>query len=246
MLSGIYALSFSGVQRYLGSSIDLSRRYRQHLNLLRRNAHCNSKLQNYYNKHGEPTLVIIEVIEAATEKEVQELEQNYLDALNFSEFCNLSKTAGGGRLSDEINEKRKVSLKKFFADNPDVVYGKNNPFYDRKHSEKTKIAIGNANRGLKRSEDWKEQKAADMRSRRGKFHSEEHKQQLSKRWSGSGNPCVQPIEHKGVLYSCKKELMNALGLANYYQLYKFLNAERLSQTGVESSDSKRVSPSEEG
>jgi len=224
VLSGIYALSFSGVQRYLGSSIDIQRRYKQHLNLLKRNAHGNRKLQSYYNKHGEPDLVIIEVVERATEKDVQELEQTYLDVLDFSEMCNLSEVAGGGYLSDEINDKRKASLKKFFANNPDAIRGKNNPFFGRKHTQETKDAIGNANRGLKRSEEWKEQKAADMRSRKGSFHSEEHKQQLKEKWSGGGNPAAQPIEHEGILYSSKKELMNAFGLTNYYQLSKFLNA----------------------
>lgn len=224
MLSGIYALSFSGVQRYLGSSIDIHRRYKQHLNLLKRRAHRNSKLQNCYNKHGKPALVIIEVLEDATEKEVQALEQSYLDALNFSEFCNLSKEAGGGRLSDKINAKRRESLKRFFADNPDAIAGKNNPFYGRKHSQTTKDAIGRANRGRKRSEEWKEQKAADMRSRRGLHHSEKHRQRLRERWSGSSNPSAQSIEHLGVFYSSKKELMNAFGLKNYYQLSKFLKA----------------------
>lgn len=224
VLSGIYALSFVGVQRYLGSSIDIHRRYRQHLNLLKRNAHCNPKLQNYYNKYGEPDLVIIEVVERATEKEVQELEQTYLDVLDFSEVCNLGEVAGGGYLSDTINDKRKESLKKFFADNPDAICGENNPFYGRKHTQETKEAIGNANRGLKRSEEWKERKAADMRSRRGSHHSEEHKQQLKENWSGSNNPAAQSIEHEGILYPSKKDLMNAFGLTNYYQLSKFLNA----------------------
>ena len=224
VLSGIYALSFLDVERYLGSSIDIHRRYKQHLNLLKRNAHHNQKLQNYYNKHGEPKLVIIEVVEQATEKEVQDLEQSYLDVLDFSEVCNFSKIAGGGYLSDEINDKRKASLKKFFEENPDAICGENNPFYGRRHTQKTKDAIGNANRGLKRSEEWKEQKAADMRSRRGSLHSEEHKQQLREKWSGGGNPSAQSIEHDGILYSSKKELMNSFGLTNYYQLSKFLNA----------------------
>lgn len=224
MLSGIYALSFSGVQRYIGSSIDIRRRYQQHLNLLKRGVHCNPHLQHCYNKHGKPILVIVEVMEGVTEKELQVIEQTYLDVLDFTEACNISEEAGGGRLSDEINEKRREGLKKFFADNPDAIVGENNPFYGRSHTQETKDAISRANSGLKRSEEWKAWKSADMRSRRGSHHSEEHKQRLSERWSGGNNPSAQSIEHDGIIYSSKKELMNAFGLTNYYQLDKFLNA----------------------
>ena len=64
-VSGIYSItSRKNGKRYIGSSIGIDRRWRDHLHDLKNNKHFNSHLQNHYNKYGEDDLIftIVEVI----------------------------------------------------------------------------------------------------------------------------------------------------------------------------------------
>lgn len=58
--SGIYKISWKECPYYYyGQSSDLGKRFTTHLNQLRRNEHGNRKLQNIFNKHGEPVFSVI-------------------------------------------------------------------------------------------------------------------------------------------------------------------------------------------
>jgi len=86
-IAGIYTISFTGSERiYIGSAMNISRRKSQHLYMLRRNIHSNSKLQNYYNKYGEVKFNF-NVIECVLDnKEVRPREQYYLDQYYAQEY----------------------------------------------------------------------------------------------------------------------------------------------------------------
>lgn len=249
MLSGIYSIVCkTNGKGYLGSSKNLQFRWKKHLYHLRKGNHVNPYLQNSFNLYGEDSFefCLIESLTGLNPEEIREIEQIYLDQMDWSFSFNVCKDSRGGEVIEEANERRRESLQKFHEENPNAVRGENNPFYGRTHKQSSKDLVSEKNTGKIRSEEFKRQKSEFMSSRRGRHHTEEHKKNLQERHKGGNNPCAIQVTINGITYECKKEAVNALGLKYIYQLDKILNAERLSQTGVESSDSKRVSPSEEG
>ena len=88
--SGIYQLEING-KFYIGSAKNLDARIYRHLWDLRKNRHCNLKLQRAFNKYGEDSFnyKILEYVD--TEKLISE-EQYYIDTLN--PFYNICRVAG--------------------------------------------------------------------------------------------------------------------------------------------------------
>jgi hypothetical protein len=60
MKSGIYVLKFDSGYAYIGKSVDISSRYKQHLNSLRRGNHT-SELQAHYKVWGIPRCEVLEL-----------------------------------------------------------------------------------------------------------------------------------------------------------------------------------------
>jgi hypothetical protein len=60
MKSGIYILKFDSGYCYIGKSVDISARYKQHLNSLRRGNHT-SELQAHYKVWGIPGCEVLEL-----------------------------------------------------------------------------------------------------------------------------------------------------------------------------------------
>jgi group I intron endonuclease len=76
---------------YIGSSTNISTRWRKHINELYFNKHCNSKLQNHYNKYGIADLQFSILVECDI-NDILEIEQSFLDS--FKPFFNVCKIAG--------------------------------------------------------------------------------------------------------------------------------------------------------
>jgi len=76
---GIYVIkNMVNGKEYVGSSIGLSNRKRQHFQALRGNRHKNKKLQNSYNKHGRDSFEFFE-IEYCDRNVLEESEQFWID-----------------------------------------------------------------------------------------------------------------------------------------------------------------------
>lgn len=81
MSIGIYKLKFNGTTKvYIGQSIQIEVRYRQHLNKLVTNTNSNYKLQAAFFMYGLPTLEILEICEN-TEK-LNDRENYYINEYN--------------------------------------------------------------------------------------------------------------------------------------------------------------------
>lgn len=53
-MSGVYQIYNTETnKRYIGSSIDVQRRLKEHLRNLKANRHCNQHLQNAWNRYRE-------------------------------------------------------------------------------------------------------------------------------------------------------------------------------------------------
>lgn len=111
MDSGIYRIIHNTTNReYIGSAINISRRWYQHKTELRHSRHTNKRLQNSWNKYGENEFSF-EVIELCDISLLIEREQFYIDTLK--PYYNIVLIAGsqlGYKHTDEtikiIQEKR--------------------------------------------------------------------------------------------------------------------------------------------
>ena len=100
--AGIYSITSKiNGKRYIGSSIRICDRWKEHLKKLQTNKHTNKHLQNHYDKHGEDDLLfaVVEVLERGDlflgdfKSLLLECEQTYLDSWQECHF-NCMKTAG--------------------------------------------------------------------------------------------------------------------------------------------------------
>lgn len=90
---------------YIGSSLNINKRWRAHLEHLRKNKHHSQILQNHFNKYGEYDLVFI-IIEPCLPMFLTVREQYYINSLHV--YFNVCKTAGsplGIKHSKEFKEK---------------------------------------------------------------------------------------------------------------------------------------------
>lgn len=157
-------------------------------------------------------------------EEVRNIEQKYLDCMNWEESFNVCKDSRGGAVTEEANDRRRESLKNFYRKNPEAITGSNNPFFGKEHTCEAKLKISEKNTGKVRSEEFKREKSQFMSARRGKHHSQEHREALKEKYKGGGNPAAKPVTIGGVDYPTKKAALEALGLKYNYQLDKFLKA----------------------
>lgn len=133
---------------YIGSSVDLKKRWSKHKSLLRNNKHPNKKLQNLVNKYGVDTLYItvLELIQDISA--IRDRELHFITEL--SPVLNIAKLAvGGDTLSDnpnkiticeKISKSGKSRYKNMTSERREELrinnhVGKNNPRYGSKWSE---------------------------------------------------------------------------------------------------------------
>lgn len=92
---------------YIGSAVNIRKRWTNHLHKLRNNIHHSPKLQNHFNKYGEDDLNI-EILEECVIDEKFVREQYYIDLYN--PWFNVCKIAGStcGRI---VSEETKIKLK---------------------------------------------------------------------------------------------------------------------------------------
>ena len=107
---GIYKIqSFIKPNRiYIGSAVNITERWRHHLNDLKLSKHHSLKLQRHYNKYGQSDLYFSILIECEKE-ELINIEQSFLDS--YKPYFNICKIAGntlGFRHSKESKFKMSI------------------------------------------------------------------------------------------------------------------------------------------
>ena len=126
---------------YIGSSVDIPKRWYQHLSELKKNKHDNHKLQNHYNKYGKNDLIFSVVI-CCEKDELLGAEQFYMDskktyfsiAPKAGSNLGLKKTEEQNRLNRErqIGGKHTEERRRNQSANS---MGERNGFYGKKHTE---------------------------------------------------------------------------------------------------------------
>lgn len=109
MTSAIYKIQsiIKPEKVYVGSAVQIKRRWQKHLTELKYNKHGNSKLQRHFNKYGASDLVFI-IIEPCFPEFLFIREQYYIDTLN--PWFNIVRRIGSNRW--EISKETKDKLSK--------------------------------------------------------------------------------------------------------------------------------------
>lgn len=166
-VSGVYQIQskIKPERIYIGSSVNIQNRQRQHLQYLNKNNHDNNKLQNHFNKYGNNDLQFSLLLECDKEVLIH-AEQAFLDY--YKPYFNICKVAGSilgfkwtKKSCENVSKSRKGCI----------------PYMKGKHhSKETKLKLRIINLGKKHSEETKQ------KIRKGNLHkiiSEETKQKIS-------------------------------------------------------------------
>jgi len=165
MESGVYIIrNLINGKVYIGSSVNLKNRQREHWSHLQKGNHHNVHLQHAWNKYGEKAFVF-ETVEYVEESWLLLFEQKYID-----QYCsydgergyNICKVAGntlGFHHSSETKEqisnlnKGRVMPEDAKRRISEANSGSGNYFYGKHHTDETKRKISEANKGRKRTEE---------------------------------------------------------------------------------------------
>jgi group I intron endonuclease len=110
-ISGIYKIiNKTNGKYYIGSSINIKRRWSNHKDMLKRNIHPNSHLQSSWKKYGKDNFEFL-IVETISPNLLVEVEQKYLDA-SFKEsrkcYNNNKFSSGGPKLEGGKNPSYKL------------------------------------------------------------------------------------------------------------------------------------------
>lgn len=186
---------------YVGSSVDIKKRWSTHRSKLRGSYHVNNYLQNAWNKYGEGAFEFEVIKKVNNYEELISAEQKYLEKLK-PEY-NIQLSAGerwGFKHSKETIEKlRKINLggkngnygrkhtakeKELMSKNHADFSGKNHPMYGTKR-EFTEETI----------ERLREASAGKNNPMYGKKHNSETRRKISKAHRGKEKPEKQGSRH---------------------------------------------------
>lgn len=131
---GIYSIANTINNKiYIGQSVDVKCRLRNHKWALRHNKHGNNHLQKSFNKYGE-NYFVFEIICECEEEQLDELERFYISYYNCTnpKFGYNSETGGhmNKHWSDELRQKMKP-----------LRSGENSGMWGKKHTEETKAIM---------------------------------------------------------------------------------------------------------
>ena len=195
MSSGIYQIknTLNG-KCYIGSAVNLKKRWGEHLRALRRGGHCNQHLQAAFDKYGEGVF-IFKTLERVEPEMLLEREQHYLDTLK-PEY-NIAPIAGSPLGVRHTNEAR-ANMSAAHAGKRNHNYGKHHSEdtkqkismgmvgkqnHNKPHSKETKRKTSKALMGHQVSEETRAKQSAAKRGKpssfKGKHHTAKTKQKIS-------------------------------------------------------------------
>ena len=138
---GIYKMTFSNNHYYIGQAVDTNRRFTQHKRELTKGTHSNSRLQNCFNKYGEPKF---EVIQECSKEELNSIETKYLfehvDNELCCNMCREGKSRKGIEVSQDTRQKISDYQRLIGKVKPVYMYTRDNMFLVAKYDSITDAA----------------------------------------------------------------------------------------------------------
>lgn len=222
-IAGIYTLiNIITGKYYVGSSIDIHRRWWTHKTLLNKGIHDNDHLQKSWNKYGSSAF-ILDIIQfvpmAKCRADLLLEEQKYLDiaAKEKTKTYNLNFDAQGGILSEY--SKRKLRGKNHH------LYGKkgsNHPAYGYKHTEIAKDAIRHSKIGVTRS--------AKFKKNLSKFQKKKYK--LNPELNPNYDKTLYTFNHKsGIIFTGTPFQLRKMYNLNHSKVSMLIHRTRKSHRG---------------
>ena len=189
-MSGVYQIynTVNG-KRYIGSSIHIEQRFKEHLRNLRANKHVNAHLQSAWNKYGEHSF-LFNILEYCNIDELDDIERYYINIWNLTNSQYGYNVESGGNLNKTLSTETKRKLSeahkgKTLSKEIRKKISKNNARYwqGKTHSEETKKKISETQKGKTFSEETRKKMSE---SRKGKKLSEETKKKMSEARNTTG------------------------------------------------------------
>ena len=169
---------------YVGSSIDINRRWVRHIDDLNKNKHHSIKLQNSWNKHGQNNFDFF-VIQKCDISNLEKLEQKWIDTLGvYKNGYNCTSISQNiGLLPKTAEHKRKIGLahkgRKLTEESKDKIRQKMLGKKRKPRSQETKLKISQANKGKVRTKEMREHLSAVKTGvPHGRKMTDEHKAAL--------------------------------------------------------------------
>jgi group I intron endonuclease len=160
---------------YIGSSNDIHKRWKQHINFLNKGNHQNDYLQRSWNKYGKDQFEFL-IVKEIPSGQLVETEQKYLDNIEKEKCYNLSLIAGKVEMTEETRNKIR---QKAFGHKRNL---------GRKYDLITFIRRANSRRNNGKPWCSEETKKKISVSHTGKSLSKEHKRKV-------GQSCKGKIPH---------------------------------------------------
>lgn len=173
MKSGIYAiLNIYNEKYYVGSAMNLQKRWYEHLRTLKFNKHFNVLLQRTYNKYWTNPFIFT-VLEHCDNKKLIEREQYWIDKLR-PEY-NLSPSAGN-TFGLKISLAGRLNMKKPKSESHKNNLSKAN--LGKKHSLETKLKMSIAHKNRERLPDVGKLISKKRKGQKMKPQTNEHKNSI--------------------------------------------------------------------
>lgn len=180
---GIYGIrSLSHPNRfYIGSSVNIIKRWELHRNNLRLNKHHSQKLQRHFNKYGFDDLKF-EIILRCDRENLLQYEQAFIDL--YKPYFNINPTAGsnaGIRVSETTKRKmREAQLGKRHSEETlkklgDARRGEKNWIYGKTVPDNVREKISNTLMGHPVSDETKKKQQLAREKRKARLRAQERK-----------------------------------------------------------------------
>lgn len=151
MKSGIYIIkNLANNKIYIGSAVDIAKRWRRHKKDLNKNKHHSELLQRAWNKYGKENFkfeVIQEVLNIIHLLSYEQVYLNYYKSYENDKRYNICRTAGS-QLGLSRTEETKLKIANSLLSN--------NPFKGKKHKPETIEYLRKINTGKKMKEETKQ------------------------------------------------------------------------------------------
>lgn len=207
--------------RYIGSTCNIEKRFKQHKSTLNKNVHQNTHLQRSYNKHGESAFLYNIIWEG---EDYQKEEQRLLTGTDWNTLYNMNRNVSGGDIlsyhpnKEEICKRISTTLLRLHNLPSDCnPWRDRNILADRNPNWKGGDTVPRCACGELMAHTAKT--CSDCRDRTGsnnpfygRSHTEETKKLLANNNKGVTPASAKSVSIEGVIYKSYREASDTLGV----------------------------------